>query len=160
MTYCRVTVGQRCFLADDTVDRSPAAYGLFLQLHADGSGAYAHRMHDITPSQWSTSGPDAELSHLIEDELLLLSVLSGLRRLSHHARDRAAAGGNVLVRAQLVSASHDRPLTIGHTRRHHGRFTDYRNDVVVRLPIRQATLQPLSMTSPKKALLWSRRRPS
>jgi hypothetical protein len=41
-------------------------------------------------------------------------LITGLLTLGQHARDRAAAGGNLLVRATLVPTA--RPIEIGHAR--------------------------------------------
>ena len=43
-------------------------------------------------------------------------ILSGLRFLTRHARDRAAAGGNALVRSQLYPVSRQQPLELGQYR--------------------------------------------
>jgi hypothetical protein len=46
----------------------------------------------------------------------VIAVMSGLLQLAQHARDRAAAGGNALVRAQVFPVSPMRPTGLGHTR--------------------------------------------
>ena len=48
-------------------------------------------------------------------------ILSGLRFLARHARDRAAAGGNALVRSQLYPVRRQQPLQLAQYRRG---FTD------------------------------------
>jgi hypothetical protein len=44
-------------------------------------------------------------------------ILSGLRFLARYARDRAAAGGNALIRAQLYPVSQQQPLQLCQYRR-------------------------------------------
>lgn len=52
----------------------------------------------------------------IEDESIVVGILSGLRFLARHARDRAAAGGDARVRVQLYPVSASAPFRIGHGR--------------------------------------------
>ncbi|MGW3606789.1 hypothetical protein [Micromonospora sp. NPDC005161] len=53
---------------------------------------------------------------LINDEGIAAGIISGLTLLARHARDRTAAGGTALIRAQLYPVSAMRPTTIGHAR--------------------------------------------
>ena len=48
----------------------------------------------------------------------MLAIMSGLLQLATHARDRAAAGGNALVRAQVFPVSPMRPAGLGQNRFH------------------------------------------
>ncbi|MET8836964.1 hypothetical protein ABZV78_24040 [Micromonospora sp. NPDC004540] len=50
------------------------------------------------------------------DEAIASVILSGLVQLGQHARDRAAAGGTALIRAQVVPVNELRPTAIGHNR--------------------------------------------
>jgi len=141
MHFFRVSVGQRCFLADNTSTYSPQAHSALLALHADGSGIYALGLHDITrhPSASFGAEDEAPAAHLISDEWLALAVLSGLHRLGTNARDRAATGGTALLKAQLVAGTTGGPVKIG-SYRNHG-FTDaLPNSRAVNLPIRPARL--------------------
>lgn len=52
----------------------------------------------------------------VADETLVIAVMSGVLLLARHARDRAAAGGNALMRAQIYPISEAQPTGLGHTR--------------------------------------------
>jgi len=135
-TYARASVGQRCLLANDNIDNARTAYRAFLQLHSDGSGAYGHRLHSIAAQQLG-GRTEEEGPFLIWDELLVLCVISGLLRLARNARDDAAASGNTFVRAQLISATNDRIVEIGHSRSHG--FAESRS-IALTLPIEPAEI--------------------
>jgi hypothetical protein len=109
-TISRVRVGHRRLLADGTMDSSEEAKWISLELHTDGAGVYAQRVLDLNERR------DRYLSSVVDDESMTLGILSGLARLARHAQDRAAAGGNALVRAQLHPISVEKPMAIGHRR--------------------------------------------
>lgn len=68
-------------------------------------------------------------NQVVADEAVALSVLTGLTRLARHARDRAAAGGNALIKARILPATGiDAGLQIGHNRRG---FVDPRSTVAL-----------------------------
>jgi hypothetical protein len=115
ITFLRANVGQRRFLADGggVSDEHPIARWASVELHTDGSGVYVVRVAALSRPHRS----DDDRTLLIDDEWIALGIVSGLLRLAQHARDRAAAGGNVLVRVQLVIAgSNPQLLRIAHTR--------------------------------------------
>jgi hypothetical protein len=116
--YARAWTGRRRLLADGTPDRSPLARWSALDLHTDGSGVYAIPVADLTDRQERrpADGDAPPPVQLVDDESLVLGILSGLLCLAQHARDRAATGGGVLLRAQLHPVSVQRPTQIGHTR--------------------------------------------
>ncbi len=103
--YTRAWTGRRRLLADGTGDHSPLARWSALDLHTDGSGVYAIRVADLTKRQeWAEAPTDRDAPppvQLVDDESIVLGILSGLLCLAQHARDRAATGGGVLLRAQL-----------------------------------------------------------
>ena len=108
--FMRVTVGQRCFIADDArLTTAATAERVLLQLHTDGSGVYAHRLHDLAQRRGAQRGP----THMLLQEELAMGVLSGLHHLGIHARDRAHAGGTALLRVTLLAADDDRRCEIG-----------------------------------------------
>jgi len=118
LSTTRARVASRRLLADGTTDNSPHARWVLLELHADGSGVCGLRVGDLAERHRSQQPPtDGEpRQQLIDDESIAVAILSGLLNLAQHARDRAAAGGNALVRAQVVPVSEDRPTHVGHTR--------------------------------------------
>lgn len=116
VSFQRTMVGRRRLIADGGYEEVTAK-DVSAEYHWDGAGAYSLDLWDLR-SQTRSDFPDAApLNQLVADEAVVLSVLTGLRRLADHARDWAAAGGNALVRAQLLPASDvDYGLEIGHTR--------------------------------------------
>ena len=118
----RARVGRRRLLADGTMDNSPLANAVSLELHTDGSGVYGVRVANLNERGWRALPPDEgePQPQLVSDEWIALGVISGLLHLARHARDRAAAGGTALVRAQLVPVSPDRPTEVGHSRQFSG----------------------------------------
>lgn len=113
----RVNIGRRRFLIDGTSDNSILARWLSAELHDDGSGIFAAIIFDTPPVTSSQEYLDAPREFGVSDEMLINGLLSGLRVLGHHAYDRAAAGGNALVRAQLYPVNRDSRLTLGQSRR-------------------------------------------
>lgn len=117
----RLSVGRRRLLAQTWREaREQAGLDRFsLELHADGSGVYALRMFDLNSQRRSEllarhEGPLPQRQ--LDDEWLALGLLSGLRYLAWHARDRAAAGGTAIIRAHLFPVSPEHPTTLGYTR--------------------------------------------
>jgi Putative DNA-binding domain len=120
----RASVGRRRLLADGSRDDSPLARWVSLELHTDGSGVYSGCVLGAEPL-------GDGLGRQIPDEGIVIAVMSGLLHLARHARDRAAAGGNALIRAQIFPISPERPTGLGHTR--HG-FLDSRGARILTLP--------------------------
>ncbi len=112
--FTRTRVGQRCFLADDamqTTARHP--HRASLQVHEDGSGSFAFRLHDI---HRAAPGDQLDKPTVVGDEWLAIGVLSGVHQLGQHARDAAATNGNALVRAQIVTPANGRAVELGWSR--------------------------------------------
>jgi len=116
--FYRARVGRRRLLADGTANDFPLAKWALLELHTDGSGVFGLVIRDWAERD-RRQAPIAEgepRQQLIDDESIAIGIVSGLLHLARHARDRAAAGGNALVRAQLLPITQERPTKIGHTR--------------------------------------------
>jgi hypothetical protein len=112
--FQRSNIGRRRLLADGTMNDSPLARWVAVELHTDGAGIYGLMVPDLN---MPNRGDVPELPRLALDESIVVAILSGLLHLARHARDRTAAGGNAVVRAQLLPVSHnDLPMAIGHTR--------------------------------------------
>ncbi len=115
LRFRRASVGPRRLLADGTMDNSPLAKWVSLELHTDGSAAYGlcvlnlRERHGQQPVQEGQPQP-----RMIHDEATVIAVMSGLLHLARHARDRAAAGGNALMHAQVYPISPERPVELGH----------------------------------------------
>jgi len=113
--FRRATVGPRRLLADGTMDNSPYAKWVSLDLHADGSGAYGVCVLDLHERRRQQPAPEGEPQlQMIHEEAVVVAVLSGVLHLARHARDRAAAGGSALLRAQIYPISPQRPTELGH----------------------------------------------
>jgi hypothetical protein len=112
----RARVGRRRFLADGTSGNSPLAQYASLELHADGAGAYGLVLPDFQAMRMFGQDPDQPMNQVVNDEWIVVAVLSGLTRLAQHARDLTAASGNAVVRATLLPATSAESLQIGHGR--------------------------------------------
>lgn len=113
--FRRAAVGRRRLLADGTMDNSPHAKWVSLDLHADGSGAYGVCVLDLHERRRQQPAPEGEPQpQMINEEALVVAVLSGVLHLARHARDRTAAGGSALLRAQIYPISPQRPTELGH----------------------------------------------
>ncbi len=115
--FYRASVGQRRLLADSTLDNSPLAKSCSLELHSDGSGVCSFCLPDIARNEPAPDSGEPVL-HRVQDENLVIALISALLLLAQHARDRAAAGGNALVHAQIFPISGERPVGLGHTRQY------------------------------------------
>ncbi|MFI7661782.1 helix-turn-helix domain-containing protein [Micromonospora parva] len=116
VSISRVRVGTRRLLAHGTRGNSPMAEYISLELHTDGSGVFAVHLQDLARQRMPQLPDDEPRPQLVADEAIALGIMSGLYRLGQHARDRAAAGGGALVRAQLFPVTAERPTGIGHVR--------------------------------------------
>jgi hypothetical protein len=121
--FHRARVGHRRLLADGAMTESAAANWVSAEYCTDGAGAYALRLSDLQEHRRLAVGPPqpgepVDKNELVDDEMVAAAVLTGLIKLAHHARDRAAAGGTALVRAQLLPSLDATGIGIGHTRFH------------------------------------------
>lgn len=88
-----------------------------IELHADGTGTWTHALWDMTRRAGAGDAADEVAQYLISDEGLVEAALSGATVLTSHARNRALASGQILLRVRLLNTS-GRPVALGHTRSH------------------------------------------
>ncbi|SCF29408.1 Putative DNA-binding domain-containing protein [Micromonospora viridifaciens] len=115
----RTRVGRRRLLADGTSSYDPEARWISLELHGDGAGAFSQVAFDLNERrrrEVPSTTDEEQRFQIISDEWMAAGVVAGLLELARHARDRTAAGGEALIRAQLYPVSSERPTTIGHAR--------------------------------------------
>lgn len=98
-SWYRVDVGWRCVMLSGSPDSPRLARWLVADLHSDGAGIFA--VNTIDNTRRGMSGPEDPASVGVHDEEIVNGLLSGLRFLARHARDRAGAGGDALIRAQI-----------------------------------------------------------
>lgn len=115
LSWQRVSIGRRRILADGNMDSSRRARYLSADLHYDGAGTFASFILRNRPSQGVPNSGEPE-ARQINDEMVVNGILSGLRFLARHARDRTAAGGNALIRAQLYPVGSQQPLRLTYDR--------------------------------------------
>jgi hypothetical protein len=114
-TWDRAAVGRRRVMAGGySRTREAPAERCWTELHADGSGFYAVRLVDMYERMERVVEPPAE--RLVADEALVVGIMSGVQFLARHARDRAAAGGEALIRVMTYPVQEASPLHLGHTR--------------------------------------------
>lgn len=120
-TFQRTRVGRRRLCADASLRDGPELHRAVVELHSDGSGAYAFELYDESQrsSEWQrvgAGGPSADdgitPTHSIADVQLALTVFSAVAMLAEHAATRSYAGGNATFHARLVTASPERPIAI------------------------------------------------
>lgn len=107
---CTPEFGRRRYLLGGGPNQIAEQY-LAADLHTDGGGTFAAQLGDLRNQR---PIPDESSPFLISDEDIVQGLIAGLLTLGQHARDRAGAGGNVLVQATLVPTA--RPIEIGHNR--------------------------------------------
>jgi hypothetical protein len=110
--------GHRRFIVSGDMHSGPPFQHDVAQLHSDGTGTWAQALGDL--DQRSANGSDAERdgelpAYLVSDEATVEAAISGVVLLVEHARDRAQAAGQVLVRVQLINRT-GRSFALGHTR--------------------------------------------
>lgn len=111
LAWGQVSIGPRRLLADGSLNSGRAARWLSADLHADGAGVFA--AHVLRPAPGPAPGSDgAPEPRCVVADSVVNGVLSGLRFLARHARDRTAAGGNALIRSQLFPVSQQQPLEL------------------------------------------------
>jgi hypothetical protein len=115
LSWQRVSIGRRRILADGNMDNSRRARFLSAELHHDGAGTFASFVLSRHLPQVDPNAGEPQ-ARQINDEMVVNGILSGLRFLALHARDRAAAGGNALIRAQLYPVGGQQPLILTYDR--------------------------------------------
>lgn len=124
ISFMRSYVGRRRLVAEGSGHGEMKSSWSTADLHCDGSGVFGQYVPDLLAE---SSSPDhsVQTEQMVDDEGLVLAVMSGLHHLAAHARDRTATAGNALVRATLIP-SDGCTMEIGHMRRH---FKDSRSQV-------------------------------
>jgi len=150
-SWQRVSIGRRRILADATTDNSRRARFLSADLCDDGAGVFAAVVLSRLLPQGAPSAGEPE-ARQIDDEMVVNGILSGLRFLARHARDRAAAGGNALIRAQLYPVGGQQPLRLTYNRGFSRGFGDPLGDRIMTdtgaPPERGAPLDALAADGP------------
>ena len=97
---------------------SPLPHYGYAELYTDGTGSYAVELVDMADGRRQNTGmpEDPTADQMVSDEMLALSILTGLRRLAAHARDTAGAAGSATVQVHLAP-SPGRAVLIGQTRK-------------------------------------------
>lgn len=96
--WYRGSVGSGRLVADDRLSGKGLATRLSCELYESGAGSFAANVSNREAMAPGTE--DASVSE-VDDEYVFNALWGGLRFLAHHARDRAAAGGNATVRASI-----------------------------------------------------------
>lgn len=152
LSWQRVSIGRRRVLADGNVDNSRRARFLSADLHYDGAGTFAAFVLRPRPSQVNPNAGEPQVRQ-INDEMVVNGILSGLRLLARHARDRAAAGGSALIRAQLYPVGGQQPLMLTYDRGLASGFGDSLGDRIMTEartpPERVAPLDALAADGPE-----------
>jgi hypothetical protein len=115
LNWMRVAIGTRRILSDGNGGTSRQSRYLSADLHYDGAGTFASFVLRNRQSE-DVADSDQPQPRNINDELVVNGILSGLRLLARHARDRTAAGGNALIRAQLYPVGGQQPLRLTYDR--------------------------------------------
>ncbi|MDX2974573.1 AlbA family DNA-binding domain-containing protein [Kribbella solani] len=114
-TFQRARVGRRRLIADCGRSNALATYAS-AEYHSDGAGAYSLRIGALSDGRRMMQGDDAAERQVLDDESIVIAVLTGVHRLAMHARDRAAAGGNAIIRARLSPKLGSTDIHIGYAR--------------------------------------------
>ncbi|MFC0504958.1 helix-turn-helix domain-containing protein [Micromonospora costi] len=115
----RTRVGRRRLLADGTSNYEAHSRFISMELHTDGSGVFSIAVPNLNRRRDEERPAPGDLLtryQVLPDEAISSAIVSGLRQLGRHARDRAAAGGTALIRAQVFPVGKHWPTTIGHTK--------------------------------------------
>ena len=154
LQFMRARVGRRRFVATGSNSDSPLAHWASMELHADGAGTFAVELVDLFDPRMTITGTDeGSKRRWLSDEAITIGVLSGVLRLARHARDRAASGGNALVRARLLLPIESNPIEIGHTRAHGFPETRSRIAIQGKLPSAESVASLDEIADPGPALV-------
>jgi hypothetical protein len=111
-SWYRADVAPHCLMLSGSPDSVQGAKWLAADLYSDGSGIFAVNAIDIA-GRSQTERPGTPAGDLwLHDEEIVNGILSGLRFLARHARDRAGAGGEALIRAQVHDADGGRTIRL------------------------------------------------
>jgi hypothetical protein len=113
LSFRRVDVGHQRLRADDSIRADdPEPWSAATDVHTDGAGAVALRLHDIRRDV-QPSDPQTDT---LSDEGLSAAILWALQFLAQHARDRAHASGTAALRATVLPSTVVQHTTLGHWR--------------------------------------------
>lgn len=106
--------GHRRIMASSRMHGGPPFEQDLIQLHSDGTGTWTHALWNLHRSTQMETGVEPP-TYLISDEALVEAAISGAALLVEHARDRAQAAGQVLIRVRVLNRTGGR-FALGHTR--------------------------------------------
>jgi Schlafen, AlbA_2 len=109
-SWYRVEVAPRRILLSGSPDSTWLTGWLAADLHSDGAGAFAMNSIGIGGRGPATDG--AEDVATLHDEQAVNAIVSGLRFLGRHARDRAGASGDALIHVK-IQADPGRAVRLG-----------------------------------------------
>jgi hypothetical protein len=107
-SWHRADVAWRCLMLSGSREGPRSARWLVADLHSDGAGIFAVNAID---ARHGSSG-EPEYTVRLHDEEIVNGILSGLRFLARHARDRAGAGGDALIRAMIYGEGGGRDMLL------------------------------------------------
>jgi hypothetical protein len=108
--------GHRRIMVSGQMHNGPPFDYDLIQLHSDGTGTWAHALWNL--NRRATVEPGTEPpTYLISDEAIVEAAITGAAMLVEHARDRAQAAGQALLRVRLLNRA-GRSFALGHTRGH------------------------------------------
>jgi hypothetical protein len=114
MQLRRVEVGHRRLRADDSIlSADPAPWGVAVELHTDGSGVIALRLHDVGQSRQATD----PTTHTVSNEGIAAALIGSLQYLAQHARDRAHASGMAALLVTVLPSTVILGVALGEWRR-------------------------------------------
>jgi hypothetical protein len=142
LSWHRFDPAPRRLLLSGSPDSSLQTGWLAADLHSDGAGAFAMNAIDDTVNNLGGAAT-AVVAH---DEQVVNAIMSGLRFLGRHARDRAGAGGDALIRAQI--RRDDYAIRLGAGRRSFGDVTGHVLPIPGRAAEAAASLDSLAEDGP------------
>lgn len=113
--FDQATTRRRRLVASHRTEASPLARWLACELFTDGAGAVA-LIGDVRDGQGGQPKTVSELG----DERVVDAIMSGLRFLGRHARDRVGVGGLATARVTVAPVTVDLPARLIHTRQGFG----------------------------------------
>ncbi|MFE0699225.1 helix-turn-helix domain-containing protein [Streptomyces sp. NPDC058872] len=123
--WYRTSVGSGRLVADNRMNGNELATRLSCELHESGAGSFAAIVTDRGAT--APNSLDASASE-VGDDYLFNALWGGLRFLAHHARDRAAAGGNATVRATIWPVTPELQARLMHSWGFGGQLGDLQAD--------------------------------
>ena len=105
-SWHRMDVGLRCIMLSGSRESMAGAKWLAADLYSDGAGIFAMNAIDVA-GRHKADDPEEGTDAWVHDEEIVNSIISGLRFLARHARDRAGAGGEALIRAAIPDLGDD-----------------------------------------------------